>query len=468
VRIREINRAPVRKAGRYVLYWMIAARRLRANFALDRALELCRALGRPLLVLEALRADFPWASAPIRRFVAQGMADNLAAAARRGVAYYPYLEPRPGAGKGLLEALAAKACAVVTDEFPCFFLPRMVEAAGRRLPVRLEAVDSNGLLPLGAAARAFERALDFRRHLQKTLPGHLARVPGGDPLARGRLPRAAVPRNILARWPRTAPATLGATAAPGEPAVRGGSRAGRRRMRAFFARGLAAYGDRRRGPEGSGLSPYLHFGHLGVHELFREIARRERWSPEKLALRADGRRQGWWGMSPAAEAFLDQLVTWREAGFNFCFRRRDYDRYGSLPAWARAALEGHARDPRRPLYRLPALEAAETHDPLWNASQRQLVREGRLANYLRMLWGKKILEWSPSPREALRILIHLNNKYALDGRDPNSYSGIFWVLGRYDRPWSPARPVLGRVRYMSSQRALGKFPLLAYLRRYAG
>ena len=125
--------------------------------------------------------------------------------------------------------------------------------------------------------------------------------------------------------------------------------------------------------------------------------------------------------------------------------------YESLPDWARASLDAHASDPREHLYTLEQFERAETHDPIWNAAQRQLVREGRMHNYLRMLWGKKILHWTTHPREALAIMIELNNKYALDGRDPNSYSGIFWVLGRYDRPWAPRREVFGVIRYMSSE-----------------
>ena len=146
--------------------------------------------------------------------------------------------------------------------------------------------------------------------------------------------------------------------------------------------------------------------------------------------------------------------------------RDDYDRYESLPAWARATLARHAADPRPHVYTLADFEAARTHDPLWNAAQTHLLREGRIHNYLRMLWGKKVLEWTASPEEALAVLVELNNKYAVDGRDPNSYSGIFWVLGRYDRPWGPERPVFGTVRYMSSQNTLRKLRVRQYLARY--
>jgi len=151
-----------------------------------------------------------------------------------------------------------------------------------------------------------------------------------------------------------------------------------------------------------------------------------------------------------AEHFLDELVTWRELGFNMCSLSNNYDQYGSLPEWARKTLGNHAKDPRPHIYSLDDLEKAETHDPLWNSAQMQLATQGGIDNRLRMLWGKKILEWSPTPESALEVMIHLNNKYALDGRDPNSYTGIFWTLGRYDRPWGPERPIFGLVRYMSS------------------
>ena len=190
----------------------------------------------------------------------------------------------------------------------------------------------------------------------------------------------------------------------------------------------------------SALSPYLHFGYVSPHQMFAAVAARERWSPERLAARATGAREGWWGMSPAAEKFLDEAITWREVGYNMAAHREDFERYESLPDGRGPRSAKHERDPRPHLYTQKRVRGGETHDELWNAAQGQLREEGRIHNYLRMLWGKKVLQWSASPREALAVLIDLNNKYALDGRDPNSYSGIFWCLGRYDRPWPPERP----------------------------
>ena len=193
---------------------------------------------------------------------------------------------------------------------------------------------------------------------------------------------------------------------------------------------------------------------------------REQWSIDKLADKATGSRAEWWGVGEAAESFLDEIITWRELGYNMACRSEDVEKYESLPDWARRTLEKHADDPRAFIYTLEEFAEAKTHDPLWNAAQNQLVCEGRMHNYLRMLWGKKILEWTSSPRQALEVMIELNNKYAVDGRDPNSYSGIFWVLGRYDRLWGPERPIFGTVRYMSSQSTAKKLRVREYLRRY--
>ena len=463
---------------------MIANRRLSYNFSLDRALEHCYALRKPLVILEALRCGYQWASDRLHRFVLDGMADNLASAAKLRVRYYPYIEPIAGAGKGLLHALAADACVVVTDEFPCFFLPRMVSTASTKLQVRLEAVDSNGLLPLRATDHAYTRAFDFRRHLQKVLPAHLREVPAAAPLDAAetrKLPKP--PRlsdTVVSRWPAASSALLKGT--PGSLAafsidhavspveMIGGHAAALARMILFLKKGFTKYSEGHSEPElcaTSNMSPYLHFGHISAHEIFAEVVRREKWQPRKLALRSNGARQGWWNMSGSAENYLDQLITWREVGYNFNAQREDYDRYDSLPPWALKTLEEHATDERPARYSLKQFEAAATHDPLWNAAQGQLLKEGHIHNYMRMLWGKKILEWSASPRCASEILIELNNKYGVDGRNPNSYSGIFWCLGRYDRAWGPVRPIFGKVRYMSSENTARKFSVKNYIAKYS-
>jgi len=356
----------------------------------------------------------------------------------------------------------------------------MVTSAARQVPVLMEAVDSNGLLPMRRAEQAFSTAYAFRRFLQKELPRNLMEFPKPNALLDASFPKAKpLPPGIITRWPRASLALLNSGenglseipldhgVPPGE--IRGGSTAAQRLLRNFLRNRLPNYADARNEPAQqatSELSPYLHFGHISVHQIFSELTAQEGWSPNHLALRSTGSRSGWWGMGKDTEAFLDQVITWREIGFNICHLRNDYDQFESLPAWALKTLQHHARDERRHVYGLERFERAATHDPLWNAAQTQLVREGRIHNYLRMLWGKKIIEWTRTPQKAVEIMLELNNKYALDGRDPNSYSGIFWCLGRYDRPWGPERPVFGTVRYMSSENTARKFDIREYVRKY--
>ena len=481
IRISAANDMPVNARGDFVLYWMTAFRRKDWNFSLQRAVEWAEELEKPLVILEALRCDYPWASDRFHGFILDGMRDNQRHFRATPVFYFPFVEKRKGEGKGLLERLGSYACLVIADDYPAFFLPRMVRAAARALKVKLEVVDSNGLLPLRATEQVFVTAFSFRRFLQKNLPEYLGQLPAADPLAGASLPAlTALPEVITARWEPAPDVMLKATpeclnAVPIDHQVqtaplRGGSDAARNTLRTFLRENLHLYHTVRNHPDedgASGLSPFLHFGHISVHQVIADLIEREDWTPERLSVKATGKRVGWWGMDEGAEAFLDQLITWRELGFNMCSRRDDYDHFESLPDWAQRDLLDHAGDIRPYVYSLDEFEAANTHDPLWNAAQRQLLLEGRMHNYLRMLWGKKILEWSPSPQDALAVMIELNNKYALDGRDPNSYTGIFWVLGRYDRPWFPQRPVFGKIRYMSSANTMRKVRVEEYLHRYS-
>ena len=480
IRVRALNERPQRE-GRYVLYWMVAFRRPRWNFALQHAAWHASELGKPLVILEALRTGYPWASDRLHHFILDGMRANRAHFRGKHAVYVPYVEPAQGAGRGLLATLAADACLIVSDDYPSFFIPRMQAAAASKIDARLEVVDSNGLLPLRATSKVFSRAFDFRRFLQQALPEHLEALPEEDPLRGLAQTPKGVKRDLIAevveRWPEATDAELAGETLGSLPIdhsvppvdFEGGFSAGEERALDFLDGAFNRYAEDRNHPDdgaASGLSPWLHFGHVSAHQLFREISHNEGWSIARLGKKTSGAREGWWGMGENAESFLDELITWRELGFNRCAHDPDYDQYESLPSWARETLEAHEADPREHLYSLQQLESASTHDPVWNAAQTELTETGRLQNYLRMLWGKRIVEWTPTAREALSIMIELNNKYAVDGRDPNSYSGIFWVLGRYDRAWGPERPIFGKVRYMSSANTLRKLRMHRYMARF--
>ena len=479
IRLQQANDVPPRPEADYVLYWMIAFRRTSYNFALEHAVDRARQYDKPLVIFEPLRIRYRWASDRLHRFVIEGMRANASALHDRNVTYYPYVEPKPGAGTPLLHRLAERACTVVTDEFPCFFLPHMIDAVKSRLPARLELVDSNGVMPLRAPNRTFTVAHSYRRWMQKQMPDRLMERPRQHPLMGPALSQLdGLPAEITRRWPAADLDSLldgdGIAELPIDHSVRpcpdtpGGSDEAERRLDRFVESTLDRYDSDRNHPDEtatSGLSPYLHFGHVAAHDVVERILDREDWTPDRLG-DANGKNHGFWNVSPPAEAFLDQILTWREIGFNQSHRNPDsYDKLESVPEWAQATLHEHADDPRPHTYTLDQFERAETHDEIWNAAQRQLVREGVMHNYLRMLWGKKILHWTATPEEALEVMIELNNKYGLDGRDPNSYCGILWVLGRTDRAWGPKRPVFGSVRYMTSDSTRKKVRLQKYLRR---
>jgi deoxyribodipyrimidine photo-lyase len=481
VRILETGGKKVNVNGDFVIYWMVAYRRVKWNYSLQRAVEWADDLGKPLLILEILFCGHPWSCSRFHGFILDGMTDNALMTSGHDVLYYPYVEKKSGDGRALLAALAEKACLIVTDDFPVSFISRLILSVLQKSPVLTEQVDSNGLFPMRTADRIFSTAYSFRRFLQKNLPDCLFEHPEKEPLKGLRLPRLHdLPEKISRQLTRTEPGFLkkdsGILASiPVDQSVGsvdglvGGFSMAVKTMKSFVENRLSSYIEKRNQPEEdgpSGLSPYLHFGHISTHQIFHAVMKKENWFFDRLSGIANGSRSGWWGMGENAEAFLDQLVTWRELGFNMCSRTDDYDKYESLPGWILESLMLHEKDEREYLYSPEEFDLGLTHDPLWNAAQIQLKREGRIHNYLRMLWGKKILQWTASPRQALNLMIELNNRYALDGRDPNSYSGIFWVLGRYDRAWGPERKIFGKIRYMSSKNTARKVRVNRYINKY--
>jgi len=478
-RIELLNQQAPQSDNPYVLYWMNSCRRLMFNYGLDHAVARAAESGKGLVIVETLFCDEPWASERFHRFVLEGMLENAGEAGKKGAIYLAWAERSPDELFRGLEQLSRNSVCVVVDEFPMRFHSRKIALFADRVDVQVESVDSNGLLPMRAADRIFKSAYSFRRFLQGTLPDYLNEFPRENPLSEVsslrqiELKPVAGQDSLEVREGQEAAIkgfSIDHSVGPADN-MRGGPSEAIRFLERFLSKRLHDYAEFRNRPDlevTSDLSPYLHFGHISPHQVFHALADAESWSPERFSARRDGQKRGWWGMSENAESFLDELVTWRELGFNMASQSSSYDDYESLPQWALKTLDEHASDTRPHLYSLRDFEAADTHDELWNAAQRQLLMEGKIHNYLRMLWGKKILEWTRNPQEALDVMIELNNKFALDGRDPNSYSGIFWVLGRYDRAWGPERAVFGKVRYMTSRNTARKYPVNNYLRKFSG
>lgn len=426
------DRAPA-PAGELVLYWMHHAVRGHENPALDAALLMAEALGLPLLVYQGLAGRHRFNADRHHAFILEGARDAHAELAGRGIGAVFHLPEDPAAASPL-PALAARAALVVTEDFPAPPFP----AWSRRLAARVSApvwlLDCACVVPMRRQPRRFDRAFELRRHNQAAYAERVPR-PWPEVAARPAAFDGDLPFEPLDLAQADLPALITGCAIdhglPPVPGTAGGSAAGYARWERFCEEGLGDYHRLRNDaaqpwPKGvSRLSPYLHHGQVSPLRIAREAA-------------AAG--------GPGADKFLDELLVWRELAHNFCFHTEDPESLAVLPDWARQTLADHAADPRPRLLDPETLARGRTGDRLWDLAQRSLLVQGELHNNLRMTWAKAIPQWTATPGQALAALIDLNHRHALDGNDPNSYGGLLWTLGLFDRPFTPERPVTGRLR----------------------
>jgi deoxyribodipyrimidine photo-lyase len=440
-RVRKLNQAEARPNAQYVLYWAQMNRRVECNHALAHAIRLGNHMGLPVLFYEGLTCSYPYANDRLHTFILEGVPDNAEAARAAGLGYACYLRRRRSDPDQALYELASHAAALVTDDYPTFIAARHNASVPAKLDIPYFAVDSSCIVPMSCIETRQYAAYTIRPRIHRLLPDYLRsfEMPAVQHRWRGAAPT----------WhTEVTPATIPALVADCEidhsvkpsTAFRGGAKAAAQRLRLFVDRNLHRYADGRNEPSRhatSNLSPYLHFGNISALEV-------------ALAARK-------------SEAFLEELIVRRELAFNFARFTPGYESLDVLPAWIQETLVEHARDERDPEYTPEQFERAETHDPLWNAAQRELLLRGKIHGYYRMYWGKKIIEWSATYAGALRLMIYLHDRYALDGRDPNTYANILWCFGLHDRPWFE-RPVFGKLRYMSYEGMKRKTNVNAYLK----
>ena len=450
-----LNEKRLQPEGEYVLYWMQTTQRLEDNWALRLATVEADRVGKPLLIHHGLDPHYAWASARFHTFVIQGAREMARRAERLGLTYRFALRRRLADDNRVLDRLASRASIVVTDLFPTAGVAERSAGLAARVNCRVLAVDSVGVVPSASFHKEEYAARTIRPKITKLVELSLESV---DDRAPRRTLTDAQLASLGVDWLDVANCDIGAEVARceidhkvGAVPTPGGLRAARTRLASFVADGLQRYTARRRNPSdidgSSRLSPYLHCGMI---------------SPVEVVNTVRGA-----ATSEESNAFLNEMLTWRELSLNFCLRNSAYDTLGALPEWVHRSMRAHAGDRREITYTLDELERAATHDPIWNAGQRELVETGQMHNVVRMLWGKSVITWAPTYEDALAWLIHLNNKYGLDGRDPNSYAGIQWCFGKFDRPFA-SRPVWGTIRPMMLARAYAKYDIADYIARWSG
>jgi deoxyribodipyrimidine photo-lyase len=440
---------PVR-GGRCVLYWMQRSQRGWDNAALDVAVRVGNELGLPVVAGFAAASNFPGANLRSFAFLNQGLPEIQEELADRGAGFVLRRSPEVS-----VEKLAAElgAAMVVGDENPLRGPERWRRMVAERLDVPFWTVDADVVVPSKLIEKAQYGAYTIRPRLQRLLPEYLHPLENLRTAVEWKRPKGLTsedPRaDITVGWER-----LDRSVRPVDT-WRGGPRSARERMKHFVERILPTYERDHNRPELDGssrLSPYLHFGHIGPVTVAQAVNEAVRKRPE---------------LSAARDSFFNEMIVWRELAVNFVRTCPTYDTLECAESWSRKTIAEHARDEREHLYSLEHLERAETHDELWNAAQRQMLHFGWMHNYVRMYWAKKILEWSPDVATAMGRAIYLNDKYFLDGRDPNGYAGVAWAIaGKFDRAWTE-RPIFGKIRYMSGASTGRKFDSKEYIRQMA-
>ncbi len=423
-------------ASEFVLYWMQTAIRTEENPALDAARIIAKELNKPLLVYHALSERYLYASDRHHTFILEGARDVQQQFSRLEIDYFFHLERRRNRPP-LLRDLANRAALVVVEDMPTLPAKSFVRGLRRVAATPIWAVDTSCVVPMQTVGKAYERAFEFRQATQSMYQDRIETTwPILDfktlRLLSGSVPGEAIDLSSVSIADIVAECEIDHLVGPVVDTV-GGSRAGYLRWEDFRNNRLSRYASKRNDPLVDGtsrMSAYLHYGMV---------------SPFRIAREAAAHR------SAGGDKFLDELLIWRELAYNFCHFQPGHYRWTALPDWARITLEKHANDPREKIYDEEELARGLTHDRLWNGAQKSLLIHGELHNNVRMTWGKAILNWKKSPKEALRTMIDLNHRYALDGRDPASYGGILWCLGLFDRPFTPEQPVLGVVRPRSTE-----------------
>ena len=424
-----------------VIYWMSRDQRAQDNWALLHAQDLARAKGTPLAVVFCLASSFLGATLRQYGFMLRGLEETARSLKQFNIPFFLLTGDPVTEIPEFVER--HKAGALVTDFDPLRIKRAWKAGVARKLSIPFHEVDAHNIVPCWVASPKQEYgAYTLRPRLRSLLPDFL--VPFPKLIKHTHHWKGRVPVVNRQGWIKNLSVD---SSVPEVDWLHPGEHAAHQALREFMRRRLPVYAEARNDPKQRGqsdLSPYLHFGQLSAQRVALDV----------LRFPAPGK---------AKEAFLEELITRRELSDNFCFYRPDYDSTNAFPDWAKKTLAEHRRDKREYVYMEKELEEGRTHDDLWNAAQREMVLRGKMHGYLRMYWAKKILDWTESPEKAMEIAIYLNDRYELDGRDPNGYAGIAWSIGGvHDRAWGE-RKVFGKIRYMSYNGCRSKIDVDGYI-----
>jgi deoxyribodipyrimidine photo-lyase len=450
-RVRRLNDRPLNPRGEFVVYWCQIQRRGLDNAALAYAIDRANELNLPCVVYEALRPDYLYASDRFHTFVIEGARETARVLANRGIAHAFFLPKTPEEARGVVKKIAARAAMIVSDDYPTFVIAEHNAAAAKKVTCPFVVVDDCTAIPMSLFPKQEFAARTIRPKIARIEEAWL--TPIDEPTPKKKSPRAIDWPFESVTWKNVDIEKLVASCAIDHTVdavaeFPGGSHEAEARLETFVRRKLRAYAIDRNEPSREGtshLSPYLHFGMV---------------SARRVALVAKGAED-----SESRTAFLEQLLVRRGLAFNFARTCKDHRDYSALPTWAKETLAKHATDTRYVELSIEDLDAARSPDELWNAAQNELKSRGIIHNYARMLWGKLPITWMRDPKDAHATVVHLNDKYALDGRDPDGYTNISWCFGLHDRPW-PERAIFGTVRSMTSKSARSKLEFEDYISAY--
>ncbi|MFO7659808.1 MAG: deoxyribodipyrimidine photo-lyase [Candidatus Cloacimonadaceae bacterium] len=449
------------KQGKYVLYWMQQAQRAQYNQALDFAVTQANAFDLPLVVLFVVTTEFPNANLRHYNFMLQGLSETFHTLKNRNI------ETIISKGKWVdtVVKAAQDAALLITDQGYLRIQRNCRRQIAAEVDCQMLEVESEVLFPVELIMQkeAYNaKVLRDKIHKFLQVSGNL--LTQDFDLTESLLQKGSTDNfNIMSLLPRTD------MSVSNSEHYQGGHSEAVKHLKYFVKNLLDVYYDQRNDPGKdcqSKLSPYLHFGQISVLEILAkvikalDVSHREFWNlvvKYKPGTHSDPRVN-------SALVLFEEMIVRRELSMNFCHFNDDYDQYSVLPVWARSTLREHSSDPRPYIYGVDALEKAETHDVYWNAAQMEMVKTGKMHGYMRMYWGKKIIEWTPDPEDAFAIAQYLNDKYELDGRDPNGYAGIAWCFGKHDRAWQ-SNPIFGNVRIMKDSGLKRKFDMPGYLNR---